>query len=363
MADLAPALLAVARERTVRQLISNPSGGPADKVVSHLLAMQAQDYAGAKWAVGLRGMSLTESAIEQALAGGKIVRSWPMRGTLHFVAAQDLRWLISLLAPRAIAKAATRRRQLEIDDAVLAKAVSILERELAGRRALTRAEIYDSFERNGIRTDNQRGIHLIGLAAQHGVICSGAQRGRQPVFSLVDEVIPPTPVLDREVALAELAVRYLGGHAPATADDLSWWSGLSLSDCRAAFALAGERVCAEKVAGPEYWRPSGVDVSKAVGGDAMLLPGFDEMLLGYRDRSASLDPAYRTRIVPGANGMFRPSVMTGGRIAGTWSRSLSRKGIAISVEWFPEISRGNRPDLTGAAQRYANYLDAAVSVA
>jgi hypothetical protein len=363
MADLDPALLAVARERSARQLISKPIGSPADDVVSHLLAMQAQDYTAAKWAVGLRGRLLTESAIEQALADGRIVRSWPMRGTLHFLAAPDLRWLVGLLAPRAIAKAATRRRQLEIDDGVLAKVVSILERELAGGRALTRSEIYDSFERHGIQSDNQRGIHLIGLAAQHGVICSGAQRGRQPTFSLVDEVIPPAPVLDREAALAKLAVRYLDGHAPATADDLAWWSGLTLSDCRAAFALAGDRVCAERVAGLEYWRPSGADTSKAMGGDAMLLPGFDEILLGYRDRSASLDPAHRTRIVPGANGMFRPSVMAGGRIVGTWSRSLSRKGVAISVEWFPEISPGNRPDLTGAAQRYANYLDAAVSVA
>jgi hypothetical protein len=224
----------LAFERLARLGVSRPIEAAPEVIVRHSLAMQAQDYAGAKWSIGLRSISLTDTAVDEAIASCAIVRTWPMRGTLHFLASEDVRWMLALLAPRAISAAAGRRRQLEIDDDTTARASRVLETLLAGASPMTRAEILAAFEASGIAAQDQRGIHLIGWAAQSGLICQGSMRGKQSTFALLDEWIRSGPTLPRDEALARLAIRYLTSHGPATAADLAWWSGLTLTDSRAA---------------------------------------------------------------------------------------------------------------------------------
>jgi hypothetical protein len=195
------------------------------------------------------------------------------------------------------------------------------------------------------------------------VICSGPQREKQSTFALLDEVSPAARALERDEALAELACRYLAGHAPATANDLAWWSGLTLSDCRAAFALAGNRICAETIDSAQYWRPAGSEPASRKNAGTYLLPGFDEILLGYRDRSATLDPEHRSRIVPGGNGMFRSGILVDGRIRGTWNRKVVKGAIAISLSWFPVALEDEPPDVKPAVEQYGAYLGERVSLA
>jgi hypothetical protein len=220
---------------------------PAE-VVAWLGAVQAQDYLGALWAVGLRLTRACEQDIERALADRSIVRTWPMRGTLHFVAAADARWMLDLLAPKVVTGAAGRFRALDLDDATIARARRVLAKRLQGA-PLTRPAVYDVLERAKISTVGQRGIHILWRLAHECLLCFGPREGKQQTFVLFDEWLPRAKRLPREEALAELAWRYFTGHGPATVTDFAWWSGLKLSDARLGVHLAAPRLAEETFGG------------------------------------------------------------------------------------------------------------------
>ena len=182
--------MTIARQRLANQQIADPTlTRPAD-VVAWLGAMQAQDYLGALWAIGLRLPGAREATVEQALADRSIVRTWPMRGTLHFVAAADARWMLALLAPRTMAQAAGRFRQLGLDDDAFALSRDACIAALQGGRQLTRAALYQVVEAAHVSTAGQRGIHILWRLAHEQLICFGARAGKQQTFALLDEWAP-----------------------------------------------------------------------------------------------------------------------------------------------------------------------------
>jgi hypothetical protein len=331
---------------------------PAD-VVRHLGAVQAQDHAAAKWAVGLRacGPEATDADVERAIEKREIVRTWPMRGTLHFVAAEDARWVLELLTPRVIAGAASRRDQLGIDDAVLTRAKNAFAAALEGGRRLTREGMYAVLEGAGIPADASRGYHLLCRAAQDGLICFGPHEGKQPTFVLLEEWAPQAASGPRDESLAELARRYVAGHGPATLPDLCWWSGLTAADARRAVELAGLHLTREEIGGVAHWtaEEATTDVSDAAP-SVHLLPGFDEYLLGYRDRAAVLAPEHAPRVVPGANGIFLPMLVTNGRVTGTWKKATRKAGVTVTVTPFEPLEGAALSGLDAAAARYARFL-------
>ena len=205
----------------------------AAEVVSSMAATQAQEYAFALWALGLRVPGATASTIERELETGAIVRTHPMRGTHHFVARDDIRWMLALLAPRGLQRIAPYLRTLGLDAAALSAATRALRGALEGGKHLIRSEVADVLRRAGISPDGQRLGFLIGHAELTGLVCSGAKRGKQITFALLDERVPAQPALDRDAALAELARRYFTTRGPATLRDFVWWSGLTVADARA----------------------------------------------------------------------------------------------------------------------------------
>ena len=178
------------RMRLRAQLISGSSAATPREVVAHLLAMQAQDYAGATWAIGLRlpGSSLAD--IERALAERTLVRTWPMRGTLHFVAAEDVRWLLALLAPRVLARAARREQQLSLDDTTFKRARELFSAALNGGRSLKRPDAMAMLEAGGVATGGQRGYHILWRLSQEGLLVVGPMEDRQQTFALLNEWLP-----------------------------------------------------------------------------------------------------------------------------------------------------------------------------
>lgn len=326
------------------------------QIVSWLGAMQAQDYAGAKWSIGLRLPDATDADIEQAIAARTIVRTWPMRGTLHFVAAADVRWLLKLLTPRIIAQTTGRSRQLELDEAIFTRSRELFAGALQGGKQLTRAEMQQLLEEVGISTAGQRGYHILVRCSQDGLICFGVPQGKQQTFTLLDEWIAPAKDLARDEALAELARRYFIGHGPATIYDLAWWSGLTLTDARIGLEQVKTQLRQETVNGQTYWMcpdtPSVVEESLT----AYLLPGFDEYLLGYTDRSTVLEPGYTSRIVPGNNGMFMPTVIINGRVAGIWKRTIKKDRVAITLSPFASFSQDESHAINLAAKGYARFM-------
>ena len=347
--------------------LHNQSISPADiespgDVVKRLGAIQAQDYLGALWAIGLRTKTATEADIEQAISDKKIVRTWPMRGTLHFVASEDVRWLLALLTQRVISGSTRRHKQLELDAATFARAERLFNLALAGGRQLTRNEMMDVLEQGGISTDGQRGYHILGWAAQTGLICFGPRQGKQNTFVWLDDWLPAGPALNRGEALAELARRYFTGHGPATVQDFIWWSGLAAADARAAVEMVDAQLAQEELDGQTYRFSAATAGAKTGSPTAYLLPAFDEYLLGYRDRSAVLDLAHAGKVVPGANGMFKPLIVIDGRVVGTWQRTLRKTKVIINLAPFDPLSPAQMEAVVAEAERYGCFLELPVEI-
>lgn len=348
----------IVRRRLSAQGLVTPSFASAPDVVRSFGAVQAQDYRASLWGIALRTRSAAEVDVERAIAERSIVRTWPMRFTLHFVPAEDARWMLRLLTPRIVKRSAGRHRQLDLDEAVFAKSRQILERALRGGKLVTRAEAFALLGRAKIATAAQRGIHILARLAMDGVLCFGAHRGKQPTFALLDEWIPRSRELDRDEALGELARRYFNSHGPATEHDFAWWSGLPLGPVRIALAVAKADLAERTIDGRRYYEAHEVPSRRRRSSLVHLLPPFDEYTVAYRDRSAFLAPAHRARTQHGLTGV----VAIDGRIEGTWKREARKEQVAITVELVAKQSATAVRALEAVAARYGRFLGLPASI-
>lgn len=347
---------------------TTPTPGPVD-VVRWQTALQGQDFPGVLWSIGLRSPGSTRAEVEAAFDRGELVRSWPMRGTLHVTLAQDLGWLLALTRKRTVAALASRHRELEITAADVERAgeaaLALLE---AGDGRAARDGLFAAFERAGQRTAGQRGTHLLFMLCLQGTLVQGPinRTGNSQFFVRSGHWIQHPRTLDHGQALAELALRYFRSHGPATVKDFQWWTKLTMADINAGMALAADQLESLDFQGTRYWLAPETArlLERTVPGarSMVLLPGFDEYLLGYTDRSASLDPGYAALIVPGGNGMFKATVVAGGRVAGTWRKAhgasekqRQRAGVVLP-EIFGGLSPAQDKALDKAAAAYARFL-------
>lgn len=329
-------------------------------VVSWFGAMQGQDLASVVWSVGLRaGVSRTD--VHRALESGALVRTWPLRGTLHLVTSRDAAWLVGHFATRALARAAARRRELGLSEADADRACSVLDEVLADRRVLTRSECVAALAAAGIRTDGQRAYHLLRHTCQRGVLCLGANRESEQTFARLVDVAPPGPEPDRAEALALLATRYVRSHGPVSVHDLARWADLSVTDSRSGLAAA-RGVVAQQIGGRELFSDEAhLDgaADPGPGADPLpgrALPGFDEFVIGYRDRSAQLDPDLERTIVPGGNGVFTNTLVIQGRVVGTWRRRELAGRVELLAAPLRAIGARDREALEAALAGYAEFL-------
>ncbi|MTH69314.1 winged helix DNA-binding domain-containing protein [Agromyces bracchium] len=331
---------------------------PADdavSVVERLGAIQAQDLGAAKWVIGSRMTRPTPDAVDAALAERRVVRSWPMRGTLHILPARMLRPTLRLTGPRVLANARLRHERLELGETEYRRARDAVERELAGGGTATRDELSGLWRAAGIDANGPRTYHLIWWLALDGVLCGGPVDGRLQHFALLDEWAPvgAGEPDSAEQTLAELFTAYVRGHGPVTLADFAWWSGLTMRDTRTALDGAGDRVerFVDRPAddGPERYVAAGAtDAAASRPSGALALAGFDEYYLGYADRSPVCDPAFGDLVIPGGNGVFQPTLVLDGRVVGTWKRSGTAAKPRIELRWFESkhaaaASRFERP--------------------
>lgn len=277
--------------------------------------------------------------------------------------------MLALTTPRLWAGAATRRRELGLDDVTIERARDVATAELAGGRELSRADFLAALTRHGISTAGQRGYHLIMHLAQSGTLCWGRQLDAQQMLVLLEDWVPTPRRLEHDEALGEFLLRYLAGHGPAPLTDFAWWSQLTMAAAGTALAVAGERLTALEVDGVRYLYPRSSDlgpVGRAAPGrgrDAVLaLPGFDEYLLGYRDRSLAIDPARLSRVIPGKNGIFLPLLVQHGRVVGTWRRHWQPRQITVEPEPFTPLSPTAAGQVQRSLQDYARFLGREVQV-
>jgi hypothetical protein len=249
---------------------------------------------------------------------------------------------------------AARHRQLGLDHTVFDRARTALTKELEGGRRLTRPDAHRVLEAAGIPADERRN-HIYGYLAQQSVLCIAAREGRQPTFALLEEWAPEARSLPREESLARLALRYFTGHGPATERDLVWWSGLTLKEVRAGIAMVASDLDETVVDGVSHWSGPGA-VPPLDRSAVHLLPSFDEYLLGYRDRSASLHVDHANGVSPGGNGVFHPIVVIGGQVRGTWRRTISKDAVEISATPFARFTQREQRAIDAQAKRYAAFL-------
>lgn len=333
------------------QRLGNPDFKTPADVVHWFGAMQAQDYLGSLWAVGQRMHASTETTIEKALADRTIVRSWPMRGTLHFTHAQDLHWMLKLLAQRVIKRSAFRYRELELTDETFKKSEKVFVKALMGGKEMTREELLHLLDKNTISPAGQRGIHILGKLAMEGLLCFGSRKGKQFTFTLLDEWIPHAKPKSTEEAIADLTKRYFTSHGPATVRDFAWWSGLTMAEIKQGIEMTKHSLHHETVEGNVYW--FGIDQkSKKQKPKAWLLPAYDEYTVAYKDRSTIIASS---NFIQAGNGL-KPTIVLGGHIIGTWTRELKKHSVVVKPQFFSDITKTDRAMLDKAAVAYGNFL-------
>ncbi|MDQ2888137.1 MAG: winged helix DNA-binding domain-containing protein [Chloroflexota bacterium] len=355
--------LDIVQQRLHSQHISRQTFAKPGDVVEWLGAVQAQDYAAAKWALGLRLQGTTDDAIEQAFSSGAILRTHIMRPTWHFVAPADIRWLLALTAPRVNAAAAYWYRRLELDDSLFARSNTALTKALQGGKQLTRPELITVLQQAGIATaGEQRLTYILFHAELDGIVCSGAMRGKQFTYATLDERAPQASTFDREEALAALSSRYFTSHGPATLQDFVWWSGLTMADARAGLAMVKSHFAHEEIGGQTYWFSSSTPSAKVISQDVYLLPNFDEYIVGYTDRSAIFDTMHTKNLDARGNVLFTHTIVRDGRIVGTWKRTLKKDEVVITPDFFAPLSEAGMRAFAAAAERYGEFLRRVVNV-
>ena len=343
------------RERLCnQQLIGSTRRKPA-QVVSWLCAMQAQDFPAAKWAIGLRATGVQDADIEQAFNDGQILRTHVLRPTWHFVAPEDIRWLLSLSSPRIHAVNAYYYRQLGLDKKTFSRSCAMIQRVLEGGEAMTRVELAAYLKRAKVPADGLKLAYLMMQAELDGVICSGPRRGKQFTYSLLDERVPKAKPKTREEALAELAKRYFASHGPATVRDFSWWSGLPVKEAQGAIDSVRPILESSEIGGLTHWSGEGLHAA-AKGPAAMLLPNYDEYLIAYKDRAAVVDQSRVANIAARTGGAFANHLMIDGRLAGGWSRTIKPNTVQLDIAPYKKLTPAQSRAVSNAAECYGEFL-------
>lgn len=344
------------RRLASQQLVSTTCVSPAD-VVQHLVAVQAQDYAGAKWSIGLRLPGTTDADVERACADGHILRTHLLRPTWHFVAPTDIRWLLTLTGPRVQAANAYMYRKVGFDADTFRRSTRTFVTTLEDGQPRTRHELRDALIRAGIETAGDlRLSYLLMHAELEGIICSGPRRGKQFTYALLDARVPPARLRTQEEALAELAYRYFVSRGPATVNDMAKWSGLTVTAVRRGLDAVREQLVSEVVGDQTLWHsPSLTGVRRRSQPLVHLLSIFDEYVSAYKDRSAMANEESRARLSAFGNALTH-IVVVNGRVAGRWKPDTGGRSVDVRCEWFRALTPAEEGAYRAAVRAYARFV-------
>jgi hypothetical protein len=353
------------RLRLASQRLVGSRSGSAAEAVRWMTAMQAQDLQAAFWAVGVRVPGARVGDVRAAIDAGSVVRSWPMRGTLHLVAPEDLRWMLEITNDRLSRGIAGRHRELDITRSDIEKCRDVALERIAGEGPISRAELFSIFDAAGQSTRGQRGIHILGTLCRNAWLVQGPLANNQQLLVAFDDWIPVSRSLARQEAIAEFMLRYFTSHGPATIRDFAWWTQVPLTEVRAVFEEIRGQLVELRFQDTSYWlspeTASLLDAGVPGQRSVLLLPGFDEFVLGYTDRSLVLAPEHAGKIVPGGNGVFKKTLVAGGEVIGTWARQGAGRSGAVVPELFDDsrpLGPAGKAAFNKAAEQYLTFLEA-----
>jgi len=340
--------------RIQNQEVQHQRFSVAKHLVAHMGAMQAQDFQMARWAVGLRLQGSSDTTIVEAYNKGEIIRTHLMRPTWHFVSCDDVYWMLELTAPQIKTVCKSRDRQLELDESIYSRSNAILEKALCGGVNLSREELTLLYQEANIRTNENRLSHLLIRAELEGIVCNGAIKQNKLTYALLSEKVPVRKLLSREESLFELATRYFTSHAPATVRDFIWWSGLSVSEAKKAVEMIKSDFVYKTIDGTSYlFRKDQPYISQH--NSLYLLPAFDELLIGYTNRTATITSTHHP-IAISNNGLFRPIIVENGQVTGVWKRITQKTKVVIELTLFSIASGTIMTELEHEVQKQALFL-------
>ena len=346
----------IANLRLFSQQIAETTLKTAKDIVAWMGAMQAQDFAMAKWAIGIRLPNSSEQVVERAINDAEIIRTHLLRPTWHFVSADDIYWMLELSAPRINALLRSRHEELELTETVFTKSNLIIEKVLSDGKHLLREELIAELAKAKISTDDNRAHHLILRAELDGIVCSGATNSGKHTYALLEERVPKTKPLTKEEALASLAIKYFSSHGPATRADFVWWSGLSARDAQRALESVKSDFISEIIDSHTYWFANSASIPETGKERVYLLPAYDEFIISYRDRRAMLTSENYKKSVSN-NGVFRPVIVVNGQVTGIWKRSIKKDKVVLETEFFKQPNQTTLSLIDKAATQYGHFLE------
>lgn len=331
------------------------------EIVQHLGAMQAQDYTMAKWAIGSRCDS-TEKVIEEAINSAKIIRTHILRPTWHFVASDDIYWMLDLSAPQVKRFTASAAKKYGYDEKKLDQTNSKIEKLLTGNNHLTRDEIMQELNIKKSSSEDFLSAAIMMNAELDGLVCNGKMKGKQITYALLEErVSKPKFKLTKEEALSKLAKRYFESHGPATLTDFSWWSGFPPTICKLAINAIGLQLNSVEIENQTYWFGNDISKDSDFRESVHFLPAFDEILISYKTREASILSEHQSKAFTN-NGIFKPIILENGKVIGIWKRTIKKDHAKIETQFFHETESHKKAILFEGIKAFENYLETKIVI-
>ena len=343
--------------RVTNQRISDSNLKTAKEVADCLIALQAQDYSMSKWALGIRIRNSTQKCINNEIDSGDIIRTHLLRPNWHFVSSNDVYWLLELSAPQIKAALKYRDKQLGLSETVFRKCNSAIEKTLKNSNHLTRDELIAELIKSKLILNNNQASHIFIRAEAEGIICSGKQKEGKPTYAILEEWVPErNRKVNRDEALKELGQRYFISRGPATIQDFTWWSGLSSRDAKLALEYNKPHLISETIEDQTYWFVNSSIEPNSMQDETFLLPSYDEFIIGYRDRKASLSKVDQKKTISD-NGIFYPTILLNGQIIGTWTCNNKKDTVVISTKLFKTDFKNQVKLLKKSVTDYSRFIN------
>jgi hypothetical protein len=351
----------IAQLRLISQKLHKTTHSTPQEIVQHLGAMQAQDYAMAKWAVGSR-CDASEKAIEEAINSAQIIRTHILRPTWHFVSADDIYWMLDLSGPQVKRIVTSYVKKYGYDAKKLDQTNAAIQKILAGNNHLTREEIMQELSITKTPSPDHLSGPIMMYAELDGLVCNGKMKGKQMTYALLEERVPKTQGrLTQEEGLIKLALRYFESHGPATLLDFSWWSGFSPTSCKNIINAIELQLNSITIEDQKYWFKNDISTEDDFRESIHFLPAFDEILISYKSREASILPEHQPKAFTN-NGIFKPIILENSKVIGTWKRTIKKDHAKIETQFFNETENHKKAILFEGIKPFENYLGTKIQI-
>jgi hypothetical protein len=341
--------------RLANQQISGTGFKTPEEIVEWMCAIQAQEYAMAKWALGLRLPGTNDAQIEKAFNDGKILRTHLLRPTWHFVSPKDIHWLLELTGPRIHIANNFMCRKLGLDNNLIKKSVNQIVKLLEEKEFLTRDKIREELTKKNIAFDGSQMSHMMMHAELEGIICSGPRQGKQFTYALLEKRAGKERNLTRSESLVELSNRYFKSRGPATIKDFTLWSGLTVKDAKEGIAGLRKNFIRETIDGNEYIFPDNKIKLPDLKTSTFLMPSYDEYAIGYKNRDAIYDEAVYKKYLSRGNPVFDRMIIINGVIEGTWQRTFIKNKAVVETFPFVKLNPVKQKLLKQAVDCYVKF--------